>query len=166
MERSRTSTAVVVQANLDRVDHQNAILTLTNAFALDPVGGNSPLPADTQTRLIDGLKAHSTTLIFLAYIDTTPVGIATCFRGFSTFLAKPLLNIHDLAVLPSHRSNGIGQLLVDAVMREAIASGCCKVTLEVQESNDRARYFYERAGFSPVPYGDAVGRTLFYTRFL
>lgn len=166
MERSLTSTAVVVQANLDRADHQEAILTLTNAFALDPMGGSSPLPSNTQVRLIEGLRTHPTTLIFLAYIGSTPVGIATCFRGFSTFLAKPLLNIHDLAVVPTHRNKGIGQLLVSAVARAGKDSGCCKVTLEVQESNRGARHFYERVGFSPAPYGDDAGRTLFYTRSL
>ena len=39
------------------------------------------------------------------FIDK-PVGLATTFEGFSTFAAKPLINIHDIAVLPDYRGRG------------------------------------------------------------
>jgi GNAT superfamily N-acetyltransferase len=88
------------------------VLALTAAYALDPVGNGAPLPADVLGRLISGLESPPTTLILLAYRDEKPVAIATCFRGFSTFYAKPLLNIHDFSVLPEHRGQGIGRQLL------------------------------------------------------
>lgn len=38
---------------------------------------------------------------FLAYRGTGPIGPAPCFRGFPTFAARPLVNIHDLFVAPA-----------------------------------------------------------------
>lgn len=93
-----TSEPAIVKADLDRPEHQSAIVALTAAYALDVMGNGGPLPADVLERLVPGLKAHPTTVILLAYVDGAAVGIATCFLGFSTFAARPLVNIHDLAV--------------------------------------------------------------------
>ena len=112
------------------------------------MGNGGPLPPEVLERLIPGLKNHPTTLIFLAYKNQQAVGLATCFRGFSTFAARPLINIHDLVVLPDHRGMGIGRRLLAAVEQKARETGCCKVTLEVQENNTKARHTYEQAGFS------------------
>lgn len=77
----------IVEADLARAEHQRDVLALTAAYALDPMGEGTPLPPEVLDRLIDGLKTHPTTLIFLAYLGAEAVGIATCFRGFSTFRA-------------------------------------------------------------------------------
>jgi ribosomal protein S18 acetylase RimI-like enzyme len=156
----------VVEADLGRIDHQNDVLTLTHAYALDEMGNGGPLPAEVMARLIAGLKSHPTTMIFLAYTAGQAVGIATCFRGFSTFQARPLVNIHDLAVLPQHRGRGVVFALLSAVERRARELGCCKVTLEVQENNQRARRAYARAGFAQAVYGETTGGSLFYTKAL
>ena len=158
--------AEIVEADLDRVEHQRDVLALTAAYALDPMGNGGPLAAATLDRLISGLKDHPTTMIFLAYMTGKAVGIATCFRGFSTFLARPLVNIHDLAVLPEHRGHGIGQQLLTAVELKARQLGCGKVTLEVQENNVRARRVYAAAGFAQAVYGDPTGGALFYAKVL
>ena len=92
------------------------------------------------------------------------MGIAVCFREIPTFAARPLINIHDLAVVPSHRSNGIGRQLLDAVEAKARGLDCCKVTLEVLENNDRARQAYEAAEFAPVVYEPAAGTALFLAK--
>jgi ribosomal protein S18 acetylase RimI-like enzyme len=57
-------------------------------------------------------------------------------------------------------------MLLDAVTRKATDLGCCKVTLEVQENNVKARRIYETAGFSQAIYGDTTGGSLFYTKSL
>ena len=114
--------------------------------------------------LIPGLRAHPTTLIFLAYRDAAPVGVAVCFRGFSTFTAQPLVNIHDLAVLPNERGKGIGRMLLEAVERKARSLGCCKLTLEVQENNLRAQRVYAAAGFDRARYVEAAGGALFLSK--
>ena len=87
-----------------------------------------------------------------------------CFQGFSTFAARPLINIHDLAVLPDLRGQGIGRQLLEAVECKARALGCCKLTLETQENNHRARRIYQAAGFAQAVYEDAAGGSFFFAK--
>jgi hypothetical protein len=81
----------IVEADLNLQTHQQDVLSLTSAYALDPMGNGAPLPTATLERLIPGLKAHPTTIIFLAYIKNKAVGIATCFLGFPHLQRFPLL---------------------------------------------------------------------------
>jgi ribosomal protein S18 acetylase RimI-like enzyme len=154
----------IVEADLDRTDHQNAVVELIHAYAMDPMGNARPLTAATRLQLIPGLRRVPTTLIFLAYRDRNAIGIAVCFRGFSTFAAQPLVNIHDLAVLPAHRGQGVGRRLLEAVERKARDLGCCKLTLEVAEHNDRARRIYREAGFEQALPAPGSGRALFMSK--
>jgi ribosomal protein S18 acetylase RimI-like enzyme len=156
----------VVEADLGRLEHQAAALELLEAYARDPMGNGAPLDADVKQRLIPGLRSHPTTIVFLAYRGDDAVGMAVCFRGFSTFAAKPLINIHDLIVASQHRGQGIGTHLLDAVAQKARATGCCKLTLEVQENNHRARRLYQAAGFSQATYLPEAGGALFMSRVL
>jgi GNAT superfamily N-acetyltransferase len=156
----------IVEADLSRPEHQQAVVDLTDGYAADAMGNGRPLPEDVRAALIPGFRAQPTLVIFLAYVGADPVGIATCFRGFSTFAARPLINIHDLAVLPSRRGQGIGRRLLEAVEQKARATGCCKVTLEVQEDNRRARRVYEAAGFAQTVYAEGAGGALFFSKRL
>ena len=142
----------ILEADLTRPDH--------------PMGNASPLPGDVMERLIPGLQTHPTTVILLAWSGGDVVGIATCFRGFSTFYARPVLNIHDLAVLPQFRGRGVGRQLIEAVARKARQLGCFKVTLEVHEENVRAKAMYEAAGFAEGMAREPGHRWLFYSKML
>ena len=137
------------------------IVAILNSYANHPMGGEAPLPADVQARVIRGLAAHPTTLVLLAVVDDRAVGVAVCFFGFSTFQARPLRNVHDLAVLPEYRGRRIGRALLEAVEARARARGCCKLTLEVLEQNRRARALYGTFGFDDVAVGESA-----CTRFL
>jgi GNAT superfamily N-acetyltransferase len=164
-ERNKMENSVkIVEANLDNTSHQNDILEMTLAYALDEWGNSSILPENILRRLIPGLKAIPTAIIFLGYMNEKAVGIATCFMGFSTFNARPLLNIHDFSVLPEYRKMGISRLLLEAAEEKAQKLGCCKLTLEVNEQNSRARHVYEAAGFEPAIGGRYNGKTLFYVK--
>ncbi len=147
----------IIEAHLDDVQHQAALVALIDAYARDPMGGGQGLTEEARMALIPGLRQHPTTVVFLAWDGHTPVGIAVCFVGFSTFLARPLLNIHDLAVLPSHRRQGIGRLLLEHVAAKGRALNCCKLTLEVRADNATAQQLYTSVGFdSAAAYGGAV----------
>ncbi|HEX2860788.1 MAG TPA: GNAT family N-acetyltransferase [Lacunisphaera sp.] len=162
-----TSPAIhYVQADLERPDHQDAVLSLVDAYSRDPMGDGSPLSADARTRLIPGLRRHPTTLVFLAYEGDTPVGIAVCFLGFSTFAARPLVNLHDVAILPTHRGRSIGRGLLAAVEAHARKLGCCKLTLEVLDRNDRALRTYAAAGFKRYSLQPGAGEAIFMTKRL
>jgi ribosomal protein S18 acetylase RimI-like enzyme len=156
----------IVEADLEREDHQQAVSELVNAYAQDPMGAGRPLPAENLRRLIPGLQQHPTTLIFLAYEEQRPIGIAVCFIGFSTFAALPLVNIHDLAILPAYRGRGIGRRLLSEVERKARDLGCCKLTLEVQENNHRARGVYQSSGFEQAVHQAEAGGALFLSKRL
>jgi ribosomal protein S18 acetylase RimI-like enzyme len=151
----------VLDADYEDPSHCDGILEIIDSYARDPVGGGAPLPAAVREGLVKSLREHPTTRVLLAFEGDTPVGAAICFLGLSTFRAKPLLNIHDLAVLPAWRGKGVGRALLTAAEERARREGCCKLTLEVQEENLRARGLYESFGFGDFVIGGPTP-----TRFL
>lgn len=142
----------IVKADLSNADHQGAIVAMMDAYAKDPMGDGKPLSDFARQNLIDGLRKHPTTLVLLVLEGTSPRGIATCFGGFSTFAARPLMNISDFYIDPERRGRGLGRSLLAAIEQEARQIGCCKLTLEVQENNSRARTIYCRFGFARAVY--------------
>jgi ribosomal protein S18 acetylase RimI-like enzyme len=156
----------IVEADLSQRLHQEAIVRLTDAYARDAFGNGQPLTDAVRRAIVPGLQTHPGTVVFIAYQDDEPVGLATCFRGFSTFAGRPLINIHDLAVLAAHRGRGIGRQLLQAVETRARETGCCRVTLEVREDNATARRIYEAAGFGATPHEKAASRFLFLVKAL
>jgi ribosomal protein S18 acetylase RimI-like enzyme len=156
----------VIEADLNDARHQTAILQLVNAYARDPMGDGRDLPSAVQERLIPGLRQQPTSLVFLAFDALTPVGVAVCFLGFSTFAARPLINIHDLAVLPDYRGQGIGRLLLERVEAKGHELECCKLTLEVREDNHRAQGLYQQFGFGDAPDGPGPVRHWFLQKRL
>jgi len=148
----------IVEADLSDPRHQKAVLCMMDAYSADPMGDAKPLSDFARMNLISGLRTHPTTLIFLAFRGDQPCGIAACFRGFSTFAAKSLINISDFFVDPVLRGQGIGRLLLEAILEEAKRTDCCKLTLEVQQNNSVARSIYGKFGFKQAVYAaDAEG---------
>jgi len=156
----------ITPANLADRFHARAVAGILDAYAREPVGGGRPLPADVLARLIPGLRAQHNARVLLALVDGRPVGVAVCFIGFSTFAARPLVNIHDLAVLPEWRGRGIGRSLLDAVETCARDLGCCKITLEVREDNPRAAALYRRKGFADYTAANGPAVTFFLEKRL
>ena len=89
------------------------------------------------------------------------MGLINCFEGFSTFAARPLLNIHDLVVLAEQRGGGIGQQLLSAAEAAARERDCCKLTLEVLGNNHAALQSYARFGFRAYQLDPAAGTARF-----
>jgi ribosomal protein S18 acetylase RimI-like enzyme len=151
----------IVPADLSRLDHQKAVVDLIDAYSRDPMGDEKPLPEDVKQRLIPGLREHPTTIVFLAYDADKPIGIALCFRGFSSFFAKPLINVHDLSVLPEYRGKGVGRNLLLAVADQGRKIGGCKITLETQEHNYTAQKLYKSVGFARDVHTPEAGGAIF-----
>jgi GNAT superfamily N-acetyltransferase len=149
------------EADLDNPVHCAGIVDVLNSYASDPVGGGEALSTEVCERLVPALRSHPGALVLLAFVDARPIGISVCFLGLSTFQARPLLNIHDLAIVPEWRGKGIGRALLGAAEVRALRHGCCKLTLEVQDDNRRARALYESFGFSDFLVGNSAP-----TRFL
>jgi ribosomal protein S18 acetylase RimI-like enzyme len=151
----------VRRADLARAADRAALVALLDAYARDPMGGGVPLTAEVIRDLPDRLAAQPGAQVWLAFADGEPVGLAVCFAGFSTFAARPLLNLHDLAVAPAHRGCGVGRRLLEAVEAAARAAGCCKITLEVRDDNLSAQRLYRALG-----YGDGAAPHRFWSKRL
>ena len=41
--------------------------------------------------------------VIIKFFESEPAGLAICIEGFSSFACMPLINIHDMAVLPKFR---------------------------------------------------------------
>ena len=151
----------ILEADFSDPLHCAGLVEVLDSYASDPVGGGERLSPEVQRNLIPELRKIPTVLALLAFHEGRAVGAAVCFFGFSTFQARPLLNVHDLAVVPEYRGQGIGHALLKAVEARASEYGCCKLTLEVQEGNRSARQLYEKFGFGEFIVGNSAA-----TRFL
>lgn len=136
-------------ADFSNPAHSQAIVELIDMYSQDEFGSSSELAADVRQRLIPGLVAAHAVCV-LAKAAEEYVGVALCLPGFSSFRAQPLLNIHDIAVKPDHRGQGVGRALLVAVEEEARRRGCCKITLEVRADNVLAQEVYRRAGYQSM----------------
>jgi ribosomal protein S18 acetylase RimI-like enzyme len=154
----------LVEADLKLPAHQKAVLAMIDVYARDPMGETKPLDPDVRARLIPGLQNHPTTVVFLAFHGDQAVGAAVCFIGFSTFAAKPLINIHDFVVLSALRGKGVGRSLLEAIEGKARELGCCKLTLEVMDNNHRALRIYEAAGFARYALQKGSGTAIFMSK--
>ena len=119
----------------------------------DPMEGGQPPSERVKRELVPGLRVHPACYVLLAFDGKQPVGFTICFVGFSTFNARPLINIHDIFVELSHRGEGIGRLMFDRIEEKARTLNSCALTLEVREDNHRARGLYRKVGFQRAEVG-------------
>lgn len=161
------STSVHVQPlDLQQPGQAAAFISLLDHYASDPMGGGDGLGAYARQHLVDALAAQPGFIGGLAMVDGRAVGLINCFQGFSTFAARPLLNIHDIVVHRDWRRRGVGQALLAFAEEQARVRGCCKLTLEVLSGNDVAMRSYERAGYAPYVLDPAAGQALFLQKKL
>lgn len=155
-----------------RVDYADArqaghLVQLLDAYARDPAGGAHPLSDFAKSNLPAQLAARASAFSVLAYASgEQPVGLINCIEGFSTFACKPLVNVHDVVVLASHRGQGVGQQMLALVEQIARERGACKLTLEVLSGNRSAITLYEKVGFEPYQLDPSMGQACFYQRWL
>ncbi|MCA9269958.1 MAG: GNAT family N-acetyltransferase [Planctomycetales bacterium] len=143
------SSITFLLADLHDERQSGDVVALLDHYAAHPMGQGRRLSPDVKARLLPGLRSRPNALAVLAYLDGSPVGLALCFEGFSSFQAMPLVNIHDFVVHESVRGQGVGRALMQHVFALARERGCCRVTLEVQVDNRPAMRLYESCGFEP-----------------
>ena len=153
MKVDRAANVTIVDADLSCAEHQHALVAMLDAYMRDPMEGGEPPSEQVKRELVPGLRAHPACYVFLAWRDGLPVGFSICFLGFSTFNARPLINIHDIFVDSAVRGIGIGRMLLERIEARAREMNCCRITLEVREDNRVARGLYRKAGFDRVAVG-------------
>ena len=161
-----TMPLLIERADYSDPAHAAAIVAMLRMYARDPMGGGEDLSAEAQRGLIPGLQDSPSAFSVLAFIDGEPVGLANCFFGFSTFAARPLVNIHDMAVSPEHRGQGIGRKLFGAIEAIARERNACKITLEVLEGNTPAKALYASLGYGDYVLDPQQGSALFWQKRL
>jgi GNAT superfamily N-acetyltransferase len=157
---------VITRADFADPGDAAALVLVLDAYARDPMGGGEPLSADVRERLVPAMAQVPGAFALLARLDGEPVGLATCFMGFSTFVARPLVNIHDVSVIPGQRGKGIARALFAAIEAEARERGACKVTLEVLSGNHRAKELYASLGYGDFQLDPEAGSALFWQKRL
>lgn len=150
----------IVPIDLDDPRHAAAFLALLDHYACDPMGGAEGLRPEVRRTLVAEIRRVPHYYGALAWRGDEAVGLVNCFVGFSTFAARPLLNIHDIVVRADCRGEGIGQALLAQAEAHARQLGCCKLTLEVLAANRVAMQAYERAGYAPYVLDPAAGQAL------
>lgn len=156
----------IVLARYDNVVHARAIVDLLDAYANDPFGGAEPLQPHVRQHLISALAQRAGAFSVLAFVDGIAVGLANCFEGFSTFRCAPLINIHDLMVLPAFRGQRLAQQMRSMVERIARERGCCKITLEVLEGNQHAQRVYAKMNYASYQLQPEHGKALLWQKNL
>ncbi len=159
-------TLTLSQANYHDPDDAQAIVGLLDAYARDPMGGGESLAESVKASLVGKLAGLPHAFSVLARVDGQPAGLVNCFEGFSTFVAQPLINIHDVVVLPEFRGQGLSQQLLEEVERIARERGCCKLTLEVLEGNRVAQAAYRKLGYAGYELDPQMGRAMFWQKSL
>lgn len=154
----------VLVADYANLAHATDITELLNLYAQDPMGGGTPLSEHVQKNLVSELAKLPNAFSVLCYVDGTAAGLVNCFIGFSTFKCKPLVNVHDVVVAKQFRGRGLSQRLLGEVQRVAMERGCCKLTLEVLDGNERAKKAYLSFGFEAVQLDSAKAKALFWQK--
>ncbi len=153
-------------ADFSNPEDTQALCQLMQEYACDPMGGGKPLSEEVLEVLPEKLRVNEKAYTVIAWINNEPVGLINSFEGFSTFKAKPLVNIHDVIVTRNLRGQGLAQKMLLAVEQEAIKRGCCKLTLEVLEGNKRAQQVYLDFGFSGYELDPSCGLAVFWEKAL
>jgi ribosomal protein S18 acetylase RimI-like enzyme len=147
-------------------DDARTLVSLLDAYASDPAGGGEPLSDFAKSHLAPALASRPQAFSVLAFDGAQAVGLINCIEGFSTFACRPLVNVHDVVVLASHRGRRIGELMLALVQELAQARGACKLTLEVLDGNRSALALYQRCGFAPYQLDPAMGHAGFMQKML
>ena len=156
----------IVDADYANPAHASAIVTILDSYAREPMGGGQPLSDYAKANLVTELAARAYLFSVLAFNGNEAIGLVNCVEGFSTFACRPLVNIHDLAVISTYRGLGVATKMLAHVEHLARTRGACKLTIEVLEGNQRAARLYAASGFNVYQLDPAMGRASFMQKWL
>jgi len=125
-ETIKVTVRNMTEADLDRV------------LAMEQEMFSDPWPRSAFTEQIDGDGWGAV----VAEVDCAVIGYG-CY--FAVDVEAHLTNI---AVDPAFRRKSVAKTLLDTILQRATGAGCDYLLLEVRQSNDAARAFYEKHGFT------------------
>jgi len=154
----------IIKADYNNPKHAQDLVYLLDNYAKDPMGGCKGLTKEVKENLVKELAKLPFAFSVLAYKDSTAIGLANCIIGFSTFKAKPIVNIHDITVLKEYRGKGVSLKLLEKVEELAKSLGACKLTLEVLSNNQAAKKAYTKFGFENYELDPKAGIAEFWQK--
>ena len=166
MTQLSVSSIHLCQADYSNTKHAAALVGLLDAYAQDPAGGLQPLSEFAKANLVEELAKRPQAFSVLAFDGNTPIGLVNCIEGFSTFACKPLVNVHDVVVIDSHRGQRVAEKMLTLAEQISLQRGACKLTLEVLGGNRSAINLYERIGFAAYQLDPAMGSAVFLQKRL
>ena len=159
----------VCRADYANPHHAQVLVDLLDSYARDPMGGGEPLSEFAKSNLAACLSKQAQAFSVLAFESQdqkTAIGLVNCIEGFSTFACKPLVNVHDVVVLPFYRGQRVAERMLGLVQTIARERGACKLTLEVLSGNQSALCLYSRLGFAQYQLDPAAGSAQFLQKWL
>ena len=109
-----------------------------------------PPDDDEATRLLSWIFDTQKLEALVGEVDGVIEGIALFYETpGSTFRARPFLYLEDLVVSEAARSRGVGEALMAALAKEALARNAWRVEWAVLDWNEGAIRFYHRLGAKP-----------------
>ncbi|MFT5083878.1 MAG: GNAT superfamily N-acetyltransferase [Lentisphaeria bacterium] len=142
------------------------LVSMLIVYSADAMGGGQALSCNLAQKAVRELAKRAYAFSFLCYDDEQAVGFANCFESMLTFTAKPVINIHDLAVIQEYRGQRLSYNLLQAVEEFGLSKQAYKVTLEVLEGNIPARIAYEKFGFAGYELDPQFGKALFWQKII
>lgn len=156
----------ITEADYTDPRHRTAIIELLDEYTRDLQSESRGLSGRVKATLVAELETRKNVHSLLAFTEGEAAGLCISVESFSTFAAKPVLNIHDLLVAPPFRGQGLSKLLLRTAEEIARELGCCKLTLEVLEKNKIALNLYDSLGFNAYELDPRWGRALFLEKKL
>jgi GNAT superfamily N-acetyltransferase len=105
-----------------------------------------PPDDEEAARLLSWIFESTKLEALVAELEGAIEGVALFYEGLGTFRARPFLYLEDLVVSEAARSRGVGEALMAALAREAVARNALRLEWVVLDWNDRAMRFYDRLG--------------------
>ena len=116
--------------------HRGQVVVLwETVFGYDTPHNKPAVAIDKKLAVNDGL-------FFVAVAGGSVVG--TIMAGYDGHRGW----IYSMAVLPSHRRQGIGSQLMSFAEQALTERGCMKINLQIMEGNERVAAFYSALGYS------------------
>jgi ribosomal protein S18 acetylase RimI-like enzyme len=131
----------------------------------DHMGSSGPSDENMRATIETLLRDPATEFLLGAAEDgAAAVGVCQLRYRLTVWTGACDCWLEDVFVEAGARRIGLGRALVEAAIERAVARGCKRIDLDVNEDNHNALALYRSMGFSTEPKGEA--RTLYAMRRL